>query len=148
MTLFLVSIWCVGHEILNDVDSIRRLSLSIHWRFQGLQWLYFHRQFVDQPWHSVFDNFMSLLGLYFCYRFDVSVVNSLMLSIPNVSCHSVFINDIKFNSDSVFADDLWSSSDIEFFTILCVSHDLNFAINLMRRSWIHWRCWFHTSVFT
>jgi len=49
-----------------------------------------------------------------CYRFDASVVNSLTLWIPHVSCHSVFNNDYKVYSDSVFGDDLWISSDTTF----------------------------------
>ena len=86
--------------------------------------------------------------LYFRYRFDASVVNSLTLSIPYVTCHSVFINDFKVYNDSVFAEDLWISHDIPFLTLPCVSHDSIFAIDLMRRSWIQWRCGFHLSVVT
>ena len=209
MTLFLLSIWCVGREFIDIIDSIRRLSLSIHWRFHGLQWLCFRRRFMDHPWHSVFDNSMSMLWLHFCYRFDASFVNSLTLSILYVHCHSIFINNFKFNMDSVFADDLWISShiaffynsmslpwlyffyrfdasfvnsltlsipyvgchsvfidnfkvysdsvfadnlwisrDITFLKIPCVSHNSIFAIDLMRHSWIHWRCRFHTSAVT
>jgi hypothetical protein len=51
----------------------------------------------------------------FCYRFDASVVNSLALSIRYVSCHSVFIDDIKVYSVSIFANDLWISIDIVYF---------------------------------
>jgi hypothetical protein len=57
MTLFLLSIWCIVCEFSDAVDSIRRLSLSIHWWFQGLQLLCFRRQFMDQPWHSIFGQF-------------------------------------------------------------------------------------------
>ena len=148
MTLFLLSIWCVGCEFIDAVDSKRRLSLSIHWWFQGLQGLCLWWRFMDQQRHSVFDHSIRQLWLYFCYRFDVSVVNSLTLSIPYVICHSVFIDDFKVYSDSVFTDDLWISSDIPFLTIPCVSHDYIFAIDLMHLSWIHWRCRFHTSVVT
>jgi hypothetical protein len=91
---------------------------------------------MRQPW------------LYFCYRIHASVVNSVTLSFPYISCHSVFSNDFKVYNDSVFAKDLWISHDITFFTIPCVSHDSTFAINLMGRSWIHWRCRFHMSVVT
>jgi hypothetical protein len=34
---FLLSIWCVGREFIEAVDSLRRLSLSILWWF-WLQW--------------------------------------------------------------------------------------------------------------
>jgi hypothetical protein len=124
------------------------LSLSIQWQFQVLQGLCFRWGFMDQHWHNVFDNFIRQPWLYFCYRFDASVVSSLTLSIPYSSCHSVFIDDFKFNRDSVFADDLWISSDITFLTIPFVSHNSSFVINLMRQSWNHWRCWFLTSVVT
>jgi len=66
---------------------------------------------MRQPW------------LYFCYRFDTSFVNSLTLSIPYVTCHSVFIDDFKVYRDFVFANDLWISNDIAFLTIPCVSHN-------------------------
>jgi hypothetical protein len=148
MTLFLLSNSCIGREFSDVVDSTRQLSLSIHWWFQGLQWLCFRWRFRDKPWHIIFDNSMCQPWLYFCYRFDVSVVNSLTMSIPYVGCHSVFIDDFKVYSDSVFADDLWISRDMAFLTIPCVSHDAILAINLMRRLWIHWRCRFHTSAGT
>jgi hypothetical protein len=108
----------------------------------------FSWRFMDQLWHSIFDNSMSLPWLYFCYRFDASFVNSLMLSIPYVDCHSVFIVDFKFHRYSVFTGDLWISSDIAFLAIPCVAHDSIVAIDLMRSSWIHWRCRFHTSADT
>jgi hypothetical protein len=72
--------------------------------------------------------------LYFCYRFDAAVVNSLTLAMPDVGCHSVFIDNFKVYSDSVFADDLWISSDIVFLIIPCVILDSIFAIDLMRLS--------------
>jgi hypothetical protein len=145
---FLQSIWCVCREFSDDVDYILRLSLNIHWRFPGIQWLCFRCQFLDQQWHSVFDNSMRRPWLYFCYRFDASVVNSLTLSITYNGCHSIFIDDFKVYSDSVFAADLWISSDIEVLTIPCVSHDSIFPIDLMCRSWIHWRCRFHAVAVT
>jgi len=61
-------------------------------------------------------------------------VNSLTLSFPYVSCHSVFIDDSKVYRDSVFAKELWISFNITFLTILCVSHDSTFAMDFMRRS--------------
>jgi hypothetical protein len=101
--------------------------------------------FVDQPWHSVFDNSMHQPWLYFCYRFNASVMNSLTVSITYVGCHSVFIDDFKVYSYSFFANDLRISHDIAFLTIPCASHNSSFAINLMRQSSIHLRCPFHTS---
>jgi hypothetical protein len=148
MTLFLLSIWCVCREFIDAVDYIRRLSLTIHWRFQGIQCLCFRCQFLDQQWHSVFDNYMSRPWLYFCNRFDASVINSLTLSMLDVGCHPVFIDNFKVYSDSVFAADLWISSDIEVLTIPCVSHDSIFPMDLMRRSWIHWCCRFHAVAVT
>jgi hypothetical protein len=85
---------------------------------------------MRQPW------------LYFWYWIHASVMNSFSLSIPYVSCHSVFVDDFKVYRDSVFANDLWISRDIVFLTITCVSHDSIFAIYLMCWSWIHWRCRF------
>jgi len=148
MTLFLLSIWCVDCEFINAIDYIHLLSLNFHWWFQVRSGLYFRWRFIDQHWHSVSDNSMCQSWLYFCYRFDASVVNSLTLSITYVCCHWVFTHNFKVYIDSVFADDLWISSDIVFFTISCVSHDSIFAIDLMRRSWIHWHCRLHTSVVT
>jgi hypothetical protein len=115
ISLFLLSIWCIGREIIDVVDYIRRLSLNIHWRLQGLQWLCFRWRFKDQQWHSVFYNSMHRPWLYFCYRYDASIVNSLTLSIPYVSCQSVFIDDFKVYRDVVFTDDLWINSDMVFF---------------------------------
>jgi hypothetical protein len=144
-TLFLLSIWGVGLEFIDAIDSIYQLSLGIHWQFQGLQLLCFHRRFMDQLWHSVFDNSMRQPWLYFCYRFDVLVMNSVTLSIPYISCHPVFIDNFKFKRDTVFVDDLWISSDIMFLTIPYVNHNSIFAIGLIR---IHWRCQFHMSAIT
>ena len=145
MTLFLLSIWGIGRQFSDTVDYISRLSLSIHWRFRGLQSLCFHRRFMDQPWHCIFYNSMRQPWLYFCYRFNVSVVISLTLSIRYIDCHSVFIYDFKVYSDSCFAGDLWISCDIAFLTIPCANHDSSFAIDLMRWSWIHRPCRLHTS---
>jgi hypothetical protein len=160
MTLFLLSIWCVVCEFSDAVHSIRQMSLSIHWWFQGLQLPYFRRRFMDQPWHNVFDNSMRRPWLYFCYRFDASIVNSWTLSIPCGSCHSVFIDDFKVYCHSVFiedfkvysysilAGDLWIGRDIAFLTIPCVGHHSIFAINLMCLSWYHWHCRFHAAAIT
>jgi hypothetical protein len=148
MTLFLLLIWCVGCEFIDAVNYIHRLSLSIHRWFQGLQWLCFRHRFVDQPRHSVFNNSMLQLWLYFWSVFDASVVNSVTLSIPYVNFLSVLIDDFKVYSYSVFAGDLWISRDVAFLTIQSVSHDSIFSIDLMGRLWIHWRCRFHMSAVT
>jgi len=84
----------------------------------------------------------------FFYRFDASVVNSLTLSIPYGSCHSVFIGDFKVYCYSLSADDFWISGDIAFLTIPCVGDDSICSIDLMRRSWIHWCCRFHAVAVT
>jgi hypothetical protein len=143
MTLFLLSIWCVGRAFIDVVDSMLYLSLSIHWWFQGLRLLCFGRWFNEQPWDSVFDNSKRRPWLYFFYRFDGSVVNSLTLSIPCCTCHSVFNDDFKVYGYSVLAADLWISRDIAFLTIPCDGRDSIFSIDLMRRSWIPWRCRFY-----
>jgi hypothetical protein len=148
MTLFFLSIWCVGREFIDAVDSMLYLSLSIHWRFQGLLLLSFCRWFMDQSWQSVFFISMRRPWLYFGYLLDASVVNSLTLSISCCTCHSVFIDDFKVYGYSVLAADLWISRDIAFLTIPCVGHDSIFSIDLMRRSWIHWRCRFHAVAVT
>jgi len=142
MTLFFLSIWCVGREFIDAVDSMLYMSLSIHWRFQGLQLLAFCRRFMEQPLDSVFYNSMRRPWLYFCFPFDALVVNSLTMSIPCCTCHSVFIDHFKVYGYSVFVADLWISRDIAFLTIPCVGHDSIFSIDLMCRSWIHWRCRF------
>jgi len=123
MTIFLLSIWCFFHEFIYAIDSIRQLSLSFQWWFQGVQWLCFWWRFMDQQWHSVFENSMLQPWLYFCDRLHASVVNSLTLLIPYGSCHSVFIEDFNVCSNSVLADDLWISDDIAFLKIPCFSHD-------------------------
>jgi len=143
MTLFLLSTWCVGREFIDAVDSMLYLSLSIHWRFQCIRLLCFGRRFMYQPWHSIFDNSMHRPWLYFFYRFDALIVNSLTLSIPCGSCHSVFFDDFKVYCYSPMASDIWINRDRGFFTIPCVDHDYIFAFHLMCRSWIHWRCRFH-----
>jgi hypothetical protein len=143
MTLFLLSTWCFRREFIDAVDSMLYLSLSIHWRFQGLSLLSFGRRFMYQPWLSVFNNSMRRPWLYFCFPFDASVVNSLTLSIPCGSCHSVFFEDFKVYCYSLLAGYLWISCDWVFFTIPWVGHDFIFAIDLMHRSWIQWLCRFH-----
>jgi hypothetical protein len=153
MTLFLLSIWCAGREFIDAVISIHQLSLSIHWQFQVIQGLCFRWQFKGQHWHTIFDNSMPQPWLTFCYWFDALVVNSLTLLITYVCCHSVFIEDFKFNRDSVFADDLWISSDklfLQFHTsamilflllIWCVGREFIDIFDYIRvlSLGIHWR---------
>ena len=103
---------------------------------------------MDQKLNSVFDDSIRQPWVYFCYRFDALIVNSLTLSIPYDNCHSVFIDDFKVYSVSVFIDNLWIRRKIAFLTIPFVSHESIFAIDLMRRSWIHWRCRLDTSTVT
>jgi len=95
MALFLLSIWRVDSEFIDAVHSIRQLSVNIHWWFQGLQGCCICWRFMDQQWHSVFDNSLCQPWLYFCYQINASVVNSLTLSIPYSNYHSVFIDDLK-----------------------------------------------------
>jgi hypothetical protein len=61
-------------------------------------------------------------------------VNSFTLSIPYVSSHLVFIDNLKVYNNNVFAEDLWINTDIAFFTIPFVSHDSIFAMEFMCRS--------------
>jgi hypothetical protein len=109
---------------------------------------------MDQPWQSVFFISMRRQWLYFCYLLDASVVNSLTLSIPCCTCHSVFIDDFKVYGCSVLAADLWISRDIAFFTIPSVSYDSIFlsiwcvgrefidAVDAMRKLSLSIRWWF------
>jgi hypothetical protein len=76
---------------------------------------------MDQQWHNIFDNSMRQPWLYFCYRFDASIVNSLILLITYVGYHSVFIDDFKVYNNYVFTGDLWIRRDIMFLTIPCIS---------------------------
>ena len=148
MNLFLIWILYLYRECNDAVEYIRQLSLSIKWQYDCLERLSSRWRIMDLHWHSIFDNSMHQRWLHFCYQFDTSVVKSLTLSIPYVSCHSVFIDDSKVYTVFVFTDNLWISSDIAFFTIPCVSHDSIFAMDFMRRSWIQWCCRFHTAVVT
>jgi hypothetical protein len=61
MTLFFLSISCVGHELIDAVNSIRQLSPNIQWWFQVKQGLCFRWRFMDQQWHNVFENSMCQL---------------------------------------------------------------------------------------
>jgi len=142
MTLFLLSISCISRYFLDVVDYTHQLSLNFQGWFLGLQILSFQSWFMDQQRHSVFDNSMRQPWLYFAYQFDVSVMNSFMLSIPYVSCHLVFSDNFKVYDDSVFADDLYICYDIAFFTIPCVGHDSIFAIDSIRQLALSFQWWF------
>jgi hypothetical protein len=139
-----------------DVPFMNSLTLSI--TYVGSKSLFIHDfkvysdcVFAANYWissDSVFDNSMRRPSFYFCYWFYTSVMNSLTLSIPCDSCHSVFINNFKVYSYSVFIGDLRINRDMAFLTIPCVDHDSIFAIDFMRRWWIQWCCRFHTAVVT
>jgi hypothetical protein len=100
---------------------------------------------MDHQWHSIFYNSMNQPWLYFCYWFDASFRNSLMLSLLYGSCHSVFIDDFKVYWDSIFAGDLWFRSDKAFLTIpslamtlfllpiRCVSHEFIDRVESIRQ---------------
>ena len=148
MNLFFIWILYLYRECKDAVEYKRQLSLSIKWQYDCLERLSSRWRIMDLHWHSIFDNSMHQRWLHFCYQFDTSVVKSLTLSIPYASCHLVFIYHFKVYIYSVLSADLWISRYIAFLTIPCVSHDSIFAINLMRRSWSHWRCRFHTPAVT
>ena len=148
MTLFLLSNSCVGREFSYVVDCIHQLSLSIHWWFQGLQWLCFRWRFRDKPWHIIFYNSMCQPWLYFCFGFYASVMNSMTLLIPYASCRSVFFDDFKVYSDSVFTNDFGSVVTQFSLTIPCVNDDLVSSIDFMRPPWISLSWWFHASFVT
>jgi len=107
MTLFSLMISFVNRELVFAVHSIRQPWLNFRRLFLVLQWLSFHSRFMDQHWHSVFDDSMSQTWIFFFYRFYASLVNSLTMSTPYISCHSYFSGDFKVYGDSVFTDDFW-----------------------------------------
>jgi hypothetical protein len=138
----------VNRELVFAVDSIHQPWLSFQRWFLVLQWLSFCWRFMDQHWHSVFDDSMHQTWIYFCYRFYASLVNSLTLSSPYVSCHSYFSGDFKVYGDSVFADDFWSVRTQFSLTIPCVNDDSVFFNDFIRQPWINIRCRFHPSPLT
>jgi hypothetical protein len=83
--------------------------------------------------------------IYFCYRFLVSVVNSLTLSTPYVSCLSYYSGDFRVYSDFVLGDDFWSVVTQFSLTIPCVNDDPVFSFDFVRQPWINMRCRFHPS---
>ena len=90
-----LTISCVNNDSIFAINSIHQLVLSFQWWFQGLQWFSFRWWFMDHPSHSIFYHSMRQPWLYFCYWFNESVMNSLTLSIPYVSCNSVFSDDFN-----------------------------------------------------
>jgi hypothetical protein len=98
--------------------------------------------------HSVFDDSMRQTWIYFSYWFYASLVHSLTLSTPYVSCHSYFSGDFKVYGDSIFADDFWSVGTQFSLTIPCVTDDSVFSIDFIRQPCISIRCWLHPSPLT
>jgi hypothetical protein len=148
MTLFSLLISSVNRELVFSVDSIHHPCLNFQRWFLVLQWLSFQWRFMHKHSHCGFDDSIRQTWIYFCYRFYASLVNSLTLSTPYVSCHSYFSGDFKVYGDSVFADDLWISTGIVCLTIPCLKHESIFSNGFMRPSWILWRCRLHTSAVT
>jgi len=148
MTLFSLMISFVNRELVFAVHSIRQPWLNFQRWFLVLQWLSFRWRFMDQHWHSVFDDSMRQTWIYFCYRFYASLVNSLKLSTPHVSCHSYFSGYFKVHCDSVFADDFWSVVTQFSLTIPCVNDDSVFSTDFTRQPWIRIRCRFYPSTVT
>jgi hypothetical protein len=103
---------------------------------------------MDQHWHSVFDDSKRQTWIYFCYRFYASLVKSLTLSTPYVSCQSYFSGDFKVYGDYVFDDDLWSVVMHFSLMIPCVNDDSVFSIDFIRKPWISIRCPFYPSALT
>jgi len=116
--------------------------------FLVLQWLSFRCRFLDQHWHSVFDDSMRQTWIYFCYRFHASVVNSLTVSTPYGSCHSYFSGDFRVYSDFVLGDDFSSVVTQFSLAIPCVNDDSLFSFDFVRQPWISMRCRFQPSAVT
>jgi hypothetical protein len=148
MTLFSLLISFLIRELVCALDSIRPPWLNFQRLFLVLQWLSFRRRFMDQHWHSVFDDSIPQTWIYFCYRFYASLVNSLTLSTPYVSCQSYFCGDFKVYGHSVFADDFWSVVTQFSLTIPCVNDDSVFSIDFIRQPRIRICCGFHPSPLT
>jgi hypothetical protein len=138
----------VNHELVFAVHSIHPPWLNFQRLFLVLQWLSFRWRFMDQHWHSVFDDSIPQTWIYFCYRFYASLVNSLTLSTPYVSCQSYFCGDFKVYGDSVFVDDFWSVVTQFSLTIPCVNDDSVFSNDFIRQPWISIRCPFYPSAMT
>jgi hypothetical protein len=148
MTLFSLLISSVNRELVFGVDSIHHPWLNFQRWFLVLQWLSFRWLFMHKHWHCVFDDSMRQTWIYFYYRFYASLMHSLTLSTPYVSCHSYFSGDFKVYTDSVFADDFWSVGTQFSLTIPCVNDDSVFSNDFTRQPWISIRCRFHPSALT
>jgi hypothetical protein len=157
-TQFSLTIPCVNDDSVFSIDFLCQSWISLSCRFRSsavtqfqtwfliLQWLSFRWWFLDQHWHSVFHDSMRQTWIYFCYRFHASVVNSLTLSTPYVSCHSYYSGDFRVHSDAVFGDDFWSVVTQFSPMIPCVNDDSVFSIDFLRQPWVSIRCWFPSSI--
>jgi len=148
MTLFSLMISFLNRELVFAVHSIRQPGLNFQRWFLVLQWHSFRWRFMDQHCHSMFDDSMHQIWIYFCYRFYASLVNSLTLSTPYISCQSYFSGDFKVYGDSVFPDDFWSVVTQFSLTIPCVNDDSVFSNDFIRQPWISICCGFHPSPLT
>jgi hypothetical protein len=160
MTLFLLSISCMGSELFDAALPYG----NCHSIFINDFKVYRDSDFADDLWIRSDKAFLTILfvrhnsnfaiesmrrpWLFFCYRFHAGAVNYLTLLIPYVRYDSEFSDNFKVYSDSVFVDDLWITSDIAFLTIPCVNNDYVFSIDFMRQLWICFRCLFHASSLT
>jgi hypothetical protein len=107
VTQFSLAIPWVNDDPVLSFDFIHQPWISMRCRFHPsavnqfqswflvLQRLSFRCRFLYQHKHNVFDDFMRQTWIYFCYRFLASVVNSLTLSTPYVSCHSYYSGDFR-----------------------------------------------------
>jgi hypothetical protein len=152
--------FCLSAVTQFSVQFLGLESLSFRWRFLVSNDAVFTNDSMRQQW--LFSLLISCVNCEFVStvysmrhsspnnssRFHVSDMTLFPLSIPYITCHSVFIDDFNVYSDSVFIDHLWISRDIAFLTIPCVSHVSIFAFNLKCPLWIHWCCRFHTSAVT
>jgi len=139
-----LTILCISHNSILAIDLMCWSLIHLRCRFH----MSGGTQFSKMISISTVNKFSltiygSAVTLHFS-QFHAVAMTLFLLSIQYVSWHLVFSDDFKFYSESVFANDLWISSDIAFLIIPCVNNDSIFAIEFMRRSWIHWRYWFHT----
>ena len=148
MTLFSLMISLVNRELVFAVDSTRQPWLNFQRWFLVLQWLSFCWRFMDQHWHSVFDDSMRQNESIFAIGFMRRSWILLTLSTPYVSCHSYFRCDFKVYGDSVFADDFWPVGTQFSLTIPCVNDDSVFSNDFTRQPWISIRCQFYQSAVT
>jgi len=155
-----LTIPCVNHDSIFAIDFMCRSR--IHWCCR------FHTSAVTQfslmiSRSRVSQFLLTISSQYwwgFYQRFHASPMNVFSLLISCVHrelvfavdsmCHppSIFNDDFSFYSDSDITNNFCISSDKAFLPIPFVSHDSIFAIDLIRRSGIHWRCRFQTAVVT